>query len=152
MKCIIRKPEEIDIDENHYIDKDNGELAIAILQCGKVSIPLSEQSYSKLIDSINYYNNSHVPCSKCKYGLYNSKDISAMSCKLKAYIDGVTDEVALSKFNKKYATNPMSTCQYNQPNVLQTEIIEEKVAKEKEMQKNPPKRMEFDRKFPSRLR
>lgn len=114
MNCVIRKITIKDIEENKYKVKDSGELAIAILKCGKVDIPLSEEEFGKLVDSINLYNLNQVSCSKCKYACFSDKDVRGVSCSLKAKMDGVP-EGRLDRFNRNYAVNAMNSCQYNQP-------------------------------------
>ena len=124
MDCVVRKITMKDIEEDKFKAKDTGELAIAILKCGRVEIPLSEEDFAKLIDSINLYNLNQVSCSKCKYACFSDKDIRGISCSLKAHIDGVPKN-RLDKFNRNYAVSAMNSCQYNQPREIIKEVPKE---------------------------
>ena len=136
MECVVKKITIKDIEADKYKDKDTRELAIAILKCGRVDIPLTEEDFAKLVESINLYNLNQVSCSKCKYACFSDKDIRGISCKLKAYMDGVTNE-RINRFNRKYAVNPVNSCQYNQPR----EQIKE-VPKEENTRPEPPKNLD----------
>lgn len=112
MKSVIRRLTIDDISENKHIDThDNNEPAICILQCGKVSIPLSEKCFTELINSINEFTTESIPCNQCEYVVIDDKNIMSMSCKLKAIMDGVSGN-KVDRYNKKFPVNPLGSCQF----------------------------------------
>ena len=121
MRSVIRRITLDDINNGKYIDtQDGNEPAICILQCGRVSVPLSEHCFAELIASINEFTSTTIPCNQCKYACINDKDVTSMSCNLKAMMNG-TPEARLNRFNKKFVVNPLASCQFAQP-TKQTEI------------------------------
>jgi len=147
MDCVIRKITIKDIKEDKFKVKESGELAIAILKCGRVEIPLSEEDFGKLVDSINLYNLNQVSCSKCKYACFSDRDVRGISCSLKARMDGIPDN-RLDKFNRNYAVRPMNSCQYNQPREMITEVPKEEKVETPKMNNNIDPRLRPTRAVP----
>ena len=111
MKTEIRRLSLEDIQNDKYIDKEDNQPAICAIQVGRVTVPLSENHFANLIESINKFTSIQVPCNECKYSRLDDKNISLISCSLRALMGGVPDH-KLNKYNKNYTVNPMATCQY----------------------------------------
>lgn len=147
MRSIIRRITLDDIHAGKHIDtQDGNQPAICILQCGRVSVPLSEQCFAELINSINEFTNEITPCNQCKYVCIDDRNVTAMSCNLKAMMSGVQD-ARLNRFNKKFIVNPLGSCQFAQPLNPQPMPVPNPKTKQQEDDESVQKRA-----VPSRLR